>query len=139
MKKIALSNFIFGLLSFIYFIVFARLSITVEWLSPDKQDRAAIPMSIIFTIFLIIESIVSVYLMLSGGILKVIMKGKVISAAFLSIDSILKAIFTFVCVILALILIVLKYFPAGISAALYTVILLTLAIVNVKSLEKSEA
>ena len=130
MKKYLKSNFLFGAISFVYFIIFVRLSITFDWLRPQDEGNAVIFVFTLFTIFVIAESIVSLYLMISSVVLGVVMKIKILSVAFLLIDGILKVVSAFVCGVFSFLILLTKYYPAGISAAIYTVLLFGYALKN---------
>ena len=130
MKKYLKSNFIFGAVSFVYFIIFVRLSIAFDWLRPQDEGNAVIFVFTLFTVFVIAESLVSLYLMISSVVLGVVMKIKILSVAFLLIDSILKVVGVFVCGFFSILILLSKYYTAGIFAAIYTVLLLCYALKN---------
>jgi hypothetical protein len=130
MKKYLRSNFLFGAISFVYFIIFVRLSISLDWFRPQAEGDDALFVFIVFTIFVMVESIVSLYLMSSSVVLGLVMKIKIISAVFLVIDGILKGALAFVCGLFSILILIVGYYLAGVSAAIYTVLLFCCALRN---------
>ena len=135
MKKYAMANFIFGAVFLVYFLVFARVAISMNLL-PSDRGNSVIAISIVFTIFVIIETIVSAYLMVFGIVLRLMKRIKIISGVFLIVDGIVKWIFALLCGVLSLLIVLVDYYPLVISAAIYTIILFVLAVMNVRVRKK---
>ena len=128
MKKIALSNLIFGLVSIIYFIVFWQLTIENNWM--PNENNQAILLSVAFGFFIIAAIIFSSCLVIYGAILMLVMK-KTTPSIFMGIDCIFKGGFVFISVIFTFIFIAWGFVAAYISGTIYTVIILALAVNNI--------
>ena len=135
MKKIALSNLIFGLVSIIYFIVFTRLSMEMHWMPTDSD--VSIIMSGIFAIFAMLVVIISLYVMIYGIVLMLLMK-KTMPAVLTVIDSIIKRTSAFVSAIFTIATFLWGFIAGGISGAIFIIALVALAAAN-KALKKQRA
>ena len=127
MKKIALSNLIFGLVSIIYFIVFTRLSMEMHWMPTDSD--VSIIMSGIFAIFAMFVVIISVYVIIYGIVLMLLIK-KSIPAVLTVVDSIIKGIGAFLSAIFTVATFLWGFIAGGISGAIFIIALVALAIAN---------
>lgn len=127
MKKIALSNLIFGLVSIIYFIVFWQLAIE-NHLMPNENNQAII-LSVAFGFFTISAVVFSSFMVIYGAILMLVMK-KTTPSIFMGIDCIFKGGFVFISAIFTVIFIAWGFVAAYISSAIYTITVFALAVAN---------
>ena len=128
MKKYATANLILGAISLVYFLVFARMSMSMNWL-PYEPDT----LGIVFGVIIIFESILALYLISFGIVFGVVKKIKIISGVILIADGIVKWVIALLNSVMCLIIVLIaNWYPLLISAVIYTLTLFALAVINTK-------
>ena len=133
MKKIAWTNIIFGIISCIYFYLFWQLTLEYHWM-PNENNRAIL-LSVALAFFIIVTMIYSVYSVIYGVLVMIIMK-KRIPSVLMGIDCMVKGGFVFVSLIFTIIFVAWGFVGAYVSNLVYIAIILTLAIINILSQKK---
>ena len=128
MKKYATANLILGAISLVYFLVFARMSISMNWLPYEPGT-----LGIVFGVIILFECILSIYLISFGIVFGFVKKIKIISGVILFADGIVKWIIALLNSVMCLIIVLIaNWYPLLISVVIYTLMFFVLAVMNAR-------
>lgn len=124
---------------FLGVLIFALLYLGVvyTWEADELGEGIAKGVGILFfALYLIGESIVSLYIIIEGNFWRAMLKKGKLSNALLIVNGIIKIVFAIFSGIMAVLEISLYFFEAGAFAILYTIYLIIVAILSFKACQK---
>jgi hypothetical protein len=132
LKILGKANMLVGALSIPLFAILLVLARNFELIYNIRESLAR-GFGIMFCIFFVIaESVASVYIVISGVVmLRAVLCDKSLKA-FMIIDAVAKMLFAFTCGTLAVIMLMLYFYSAGILGLMYSLFLIAVAIVGLK-------
>jgi len=131
-KRIGKVSLVLGIAAIPIFVILLVLSHYLN-LIYNINESLARGFGIVFLIFFIVaESVTSAYCIISGIIMFRAARGERPMKKFIIIDAVVKMILAVPCGVFAVIMLMLYFYSAGISALLYSIALIAIGIIECK-------